>query len=480
MVAPRRPGIRYITQILMTTSPTSETAADSALACECQDWMRSVCAGEPFYREHKGKRYCVLHFPGIEKSADFNQAFRRKLENKDFNFAGVWFPDDPQFVNFNFCTDADFTFATFAADANFSQSTFSSLAYFVGATFKARAEFNHAVFEVKAIFLSADYLEPAYFFQSIFKADAIFRQVVFRSGANFGGARFSKDADFGAAAFMAPTEFIGTEFMGPVDFEYTKFYAETRFRRAAFADYARFAGHERYAAFGESSLLDLAFTRIDKPHQISFHTLILHAFWFTNVDARKFEFVNVEWRRSSINEEIAKLRKRFVLSPHRLLAIAYRHLAVNAEDNQRYNEASRFRYMAMDARRLEHLNGLDFRRLSWWYWLASGYGERVLRAAVVLLAILVVCAALYTQVGFARWAPRVATESEAATAKQDETGAPLKLSRALIYSAAVTTLQRPEPRPATGAAQTIVLLQTILGPVQAALLALAIRRKFMR
>ena len=42
------------------------------------------------------------------------------------------------------------------------------------------------------------------------------------------------------------------------------------------------------------------------------------------------------------------------------------------------------------------------------------------------------------------------------------------------------TLQKPEPRPATGVAQALVMVETILGPVQAALLALAIRRKFMR
>ena len=66
------------------------------------------------------------------------------------------------------------------------------------------------------------------------------------------------------------------------------------------------------------------------------------------------------------------------------------------------------------------------------------------------------------------------------TAKRDETDAPLKLPRALTYSTAVMTLQKPEPRPATTAAQTVVLLETILGPVQAALLALGIRRKFMR
>ena len=62
----------------------------------------------------------------------------------------------------------------------------------------------------------------------------------------------------------------------------------------------------------------------------------------------------------------------------------------------------------------------------------------------------------------------------------DPVAARMTFSEALVYSAGVMALQRPEPRPATTPAQTIVLLETILGPVQAALLALAIRRKFMR
>jgi hypothetical protein len=163
-----------------------------------------------------------------------------------------------------------------------------------------------------------------------------------------------------------------------------------------------------------------------------------------------------------------------------MLFIACRRLADNAEDNHRYEEASRFRYMAMDAGRLEHFQGFAFWRLSWWYWVASGYGERVLKAFVMLLGILLLSALLYNQVGFVRWDSRLTSESEVPSAKRDELGAPLKLSRALTYSAAVMTFQKPEPRPATTAAQTVVLLETILGPVQAALLALAIRRKFMR
>ena len=200
------------------------------------------------------------------------------------------------------------------------------------------------------------------------------------------------------------------------------------------------------------------------------------------MDARKFGFINVSWRWRSINDEVKSLRYEVLLQPHRhrLFAIACRHLAVNAEENHRYAEASKFRYMAMDARRLESLLGFAPWRLSWWYWLASRYGERVLRAFVVLIGILLVSAGMYTKVGFARWEPKPASEVDGAIAKRDDMGAPLQFSRALTYSAGVMTLQKPEPRPATTAAQTVVLLETILGPVQAALLALAIRRKFMR
>src|SRR5205807_3006727 len=103
-----------------------------------------------------------------------------------------------------------------------------------------------------------------------------------------------------------------------------------------------------------------------------------------------------------------------------------------------------------------------------------------LQAFLVLLGIWFVATLLYAQVGFARWELKIASESDVSVAKRDDVGAPLKFSRALTYSAGVMTLQKPEPRPATTAAQTVVLLETVLGPVQAAPLALAIRRKFMR
>jgi hypothetical protein len=141
-----------------------------------------------------------------------------------------------------------------------------------------------------------------------------------------------------------------------------------------------------------------------------------------NIDARRFDFANVDWGRLNLNEEISSLAKSNISSPHRLLAIACRHLAVNAEENHRYEEASKFRYMAMEARRLESWRGFAPWRLSWWYWLASGYGERVGQAFFVLLGILLLSALLYNHVGFARWEPKVTSESDVIVARRDDVG----------------------------------------------------------
>src|SRR5438094_721549 len=400
----------------MSDSPTSEPEPESDFVCDCDERVREACAGEPFYRELEGKRYCVLHFPGKEKSADFEQALHRKLENEDFDFRGVWFPDKLPFEEYKFTTKADFSFATFSAEAYFGSATFSGEADFSAATFSAEADFSTATFS---------------------------------AAADFRAVTFSGEADFSYATFSAAADSRHATFSKTADFSYATFTAAANLSSATFADHVRFAGAEKHQVFNDASQLDLQFARIEKPDRVSFHTLSLRPHWFVNIDARKFGFTNVNWGRLSIDEEISRLEKNHISSPHHLLAIACRNLAVNAEENHRYEEASKFRYMAMEARRLESWRGFASWRLSWWYWLASGYGERVWQAFFVLLGILLLSALLYTRVGFARWEPKVASESDVIVAKRDDVGAPLKFSRALTYSAGVMTFQKPEPRPAT-------------------------------
>jgi hypothetical protein len=466
----------------------------------------------------------VLHFPGDEKKKDFKETFTKKIEDNDFDFRGVWFPDKVHFakfeftaaVNFNdatFSAEVDFTFTTFSTAASFSCASFIKGVHFGGARFRADADFSGAIFGAEAGFYETNFSGKADFNSAKFRAganfssaafsgeaefsgtdfsakadfnDASFSEMVhfnnaiFSAGADFSDTWFRRDADFTVSSFMADADFRAAIFSAEAFFNDATFHAEAAFSDTRFDDHVRFAGSERKPVFDSGSSFGLQFARIQKPDYISFHTLTLRPHWFVNVDPRKFEFTNVDWKWCGINEEIASLKEIDVSSPYHMLAIACRHLAVNAEENHRYQEASRFRYMAMDAKRLGRWRGADFRRLSWWYWLASGYSERVLRAFMVLMGIMLISAALYTHVGFCRWEPRIASEADLTITKRDEVGAPLTLSRALHYSAAVITLQRPEPRPATTAAQTIVLLESIVGPVQAALMALAIRRKFMR
>jgi len=181
-----------------------------------------------------------------------------------------------------------------------------------------------------------------------------------------------------------------------------------------------------------------------------------------------------------IADEIEVTKRKHIRSPNRLLAIACQQLAVNAEENSRYEEASKFRYWAMDARRREKKGFFSIFRLHWFYWAVSGYGERSLRAFIFLIGIWLLFAFLYTQVGFLRWEPKISSAEDVMTAKTDETGTPLRPLNAALYSLGVITLQKPDPKPATFTSQTLIAIETFLGPLQVALLALAIRRQFMR
>ena len=506
----------------MPDSPTSEPESD--FVCDCKEWMRSACAGEPFYQEWEGKRYCVLHLPGTPKSLDFSKAFKAKLKAKDFNFRGVWFPDELRLDNEEYLDNVDFSDAFFNSRVFFTDARFTMRANFNAATFAMEAYFSRSLFNAKASFYRAKFRGPAYFsavtFSEVLFSDAtfgasldfsyatclgtvnfsgitlelwaMFLSATFRERTVFTNANFNL-ADFRYASFQSSVtfknarfknfaDFTRSQFMREVDFSGAIFRDDAHFKSVLFGDRVIFAGHEQSPIFMNSSALDLQFARIERPDRVSFHTIALHPHWFINVDPRRFDFINVEWNNAGYaKRELKLLKTRKITSSHRLLAIACRHLAVNAEETHRYEEASKLRFMAMDARRWEQWWGrFAIWRLSWWYRLASGYGERIIKAFVVLLSIWFLAGLIYTRVGFARWEPKLTTEADAVVARRDEVGAPLPFKRALTYSLGVMTLQKPEPRPATTAAQTVVLLETILGPVQAALLALAIRRKFMR
>ncbi len=517
--------------------------------CDCEKWARSACSGKDVF-EHDGRPYCVLHYPSEAKIEAFRLAVRKKLEVQDFNFLGVWFPEIVDFQRFQFTADvhfrgaffhgeanfigakfiksayfnesifradANFAFVTFSESANFGGVTFCETVGFYQANFNGDASFNeskfsgettfdYASFSAKAYFNSAKYKKKANLALAKFMRGTYFRQAAFSKDVNFSDSVFSEEVDFYAATFNAEAKFNKVVFAANVNFNEATFDSAVGFYKATFKDYVYFAGSAEKRVLGEKPHLKLNFAHIEKPDRFSFDTLDLVPHWFVSVDPRKFEFVRVRWDEQSMQEEIEALSRQSIAHPHphHLLAITYRQLAVNAEENHRYEEASRFRYSAMDVYRLERIRqdawwrttwqrsaflsskllkpiGQFFERLSLLhqvYWFASGYSERVWRAFFVLLLVLFSFAWSYTRVGFTQLTEK--TSAAAVTISVDSIGKPLNFKQALAHSFEVVLLQRPEPKPLTLMARFLVALETVLGPLQGALLALAVRRKFMR
>ncbi len=508
-------------------SESNATPQPEPFVCACESWMRDACIGEGFFREFQGKPFCVLHYPCGDKGVEFELARKRKFELRDFDFRGVWFSEPfglsgvfekgCNFQDATFCKGVSFNNVEFAVHVSFISTHFASSVDFSRAQFMGGANFGETRFDGPANFNEARFLGHADFHNTEF-TQANFRRTSFAKGADFGQARFNDktnftdasivgEARFSGAHFRLKAEFVHAYFLGDVYFIQTAFSGEAHFHLATFMDpgpadlpgainksILSFAG-ARFGDsfvleknnFGQGVLLNLPAATFDHPERFTLHSCKLRPAWFIGVDPRKFSFINVEWgpldSRKALQNEIKHLELHERLRHVPLLEIAFRQLAVNAEENNRYEEAANFRYLAMEAKRNQSKRKVDPSKLSWWYWLLSGYGERVRRALGVLVFIWFLFGVIYWTGGSSWWQAKEASPTtplnrgEVPISEQHRTLAPFE---ALIYSAGVLTLQKPEPHPANKRARLFVLVETIVGPIQAALLALAIRRKFMR
>src|SRR5215218_6797871 len=208
----------------------------SSFACHVRDglddktrksWKRA-CKELDFYREHEGKRYCVLHYPGEEKTEDFEQEKVNKLAHGNYNFRGTIFPmGTSDFEGFGFGSDAEFVGAVLCGTANFAEAKFNREAKFRRATFRGEADFSEATFEEQAGFRRANFEDEAHFNGAIFNEEARFRRVTFKRSVEF-EAPSEKDLD----------EIPSNKDLG----EAHSFYGRVNFSRASFEAGATFVG----------------------------------------------------------------------------------------------------------------------------------------------------------------------------------------------------------------------------------------------
>ena len=246
-------------------------------------------------------------------------------------------------------------------------------------------------------------------------------------------------------------------------------------------------GSSHQVVFISRGSLSLEDIRFDKPNQVNFRSVRLRPHYFVNVDASKFNFHDCDWKdigekKLNIHEEIKRCS-----GSNKSLAQVCNQLAINYEESRNFEESSGFRYTAMEAKRLDNRGLGKIFNLYWIYKWSSGYGENWRRAAVVLIGLLVLFGYLYAMpfASFDYGNPKPKPADTAVQRACDKVRIigntdGMNVCDGIVHSLSVATFQRPEPKSADFLTRLIVVFELIFVPLQAALLALAIRRKFMR
>jgi uncharacterized protein YjbI with pentapeptide repeats len=480
------------------------------------------------------KFFSKADFEGMALPQNKKTEFRQATFYQSSNFAGVEF------------YETDFTRVKFAASTDpltkqttFKKCKFNKSVSFVHAEFHSPVDFSNSLFQ-NVHFESATFHNQANFLECSFLEDVFFNDTAFgfrgehrttSSHVIFDGATFGKDSR--------------------VFFDNTWFSWHTTFDYAKFDGYVFFKGNESNPVFDPIferhafwSLLKILNATFDRPEKAYFEAIRLRPSWFVNVTAeiRKFNFTNIEWtderrRFITVKGELAVVEKLNKHNSKQLLAIVFRQLADNAEANSRFEDASLFRRLSMEAEWLEKKsrmvrmignidvaadrlkarfgkrigtgrddedeasdeaadivavvrkgNGFFVHLL---YRITSYYGESWTRALIVLaLIVLVIFPFFYTYAEFELCPKEKPLPISLAPCESNDpmikgncqcVKGRLMFGEGVAHSLTTATLQNVDyRRPTTKKGETLIILEKIFAPLQAALLALALRRKFMR
>jgi uncharacterized protein YjbI with pentapeptide repeats len=518
-----------------------------------EEIRRNLCNGLAAYKHIDGNYYCIFHLPDKDKD---QQEFREasinvitKIQKQIDNLKDL--PDDKKesakakikydFRYVRFPCAFGFRGRKVEVEMNFSHATFFDVADFMKTEFLSYANFDSVTFHKIAYFIFAKFKANAYFFSAKFLGETNFKYTFFSNG-KFTNAIFSEKADFEFSEFVRHANFINVSFLKEVNFQYAKlfianfenakFLSFTNFESVEILKSANFKGNKENLVFGENAILNFQDAKIEEPKEVSFHTIRLSPNWFVNIDSRLFSLANVyftdsngklidaNYIKQNVKSELNCLNStREIGNPKQLYKIACRQLAENAENNNRFEEASNFRRMAFETEWLEKkerisiwiknlvpeseklkrrvagsiaeedkpippINSFGILRRSSDFFIhslyrfTSFYGESWSWAiGVLLMLILIIFPFIYTQTNFYV----CSVEKTNPQNNSDCITRTLNFGEGMRQSLATATLQNVETRkPNSPASETFTILEKIFAPLQAALLALAIRRKFMR
>jgi uncharacterized protein YjbI with pentapeptide repeats len=376
----------------------------------CKD-LRSLWASVDY------KEYCVFHAPEADKGQtpeNFNKLVHEKIQeaidnNAECDLSGTIFPWHIDFSHFNkdnpfpqvyfnnvvFQKGANFDKATFSGDVSFDGSTFSWDARFFNTDFKKNASFTRATFTGRASFTEANFSETAFFYETTFRKTAHFYNTTFREVAHFYSTSFRENAifikanfkkvgyaHFSDAIFSKEANFINATFSGDVKFTKGIFNGDVYFRTTKF----------------ENSLY-LGWCSIKT--SMYFEGVDLSNVSFLDSNPLRMHFTNCTWPqrfgRNALSDEVKPKDGKL---PFDKVEYLYRRLKQKYKEEHNETEASNWHYGEKEM----------FRKKKWWrrynpvsfsnlYWFSSGYGERPIRAGLVILLLFVAVTILMSLFG---------------------------------------------------------------------------------
>lgn len=477
----------------------------------------------------------AIHFPEkvnfndlISSTSGSKTEIQRKINFRYATFAGGFLVK-----RFSFKKEVDFRNTLFQGAVDFPDTKREAGAKFNEVEFKEKALFNNAVFKNEVSFKSSSFHKKVFFQQAIFHDKVDFSTAVFEESSKimFSRVTFKSSIDFTSAIFRGHVRFAGGHLkdnQGKTTDEFIKVFellqensAENKLLNLKDVQ----AELPERVHFQDVMLYPSWFVYIDA-RKLSFF----------NVDWK-----NSDGKLISLKKEIKKLDDDKIKEPKNIFKICLRQLAKNLEESDNFEYASNFRRMAFETEWLEIsdksnqwfnnilrakkkigrrfgykkvdllaplkkalyiIRHFEFPHLFYRY--LSYYGESWRTAVVILfLAIIIVFPIFYTITNFQVSPKHIPLEVAVEKCNIGEKTQPvlpgnptpaskpdycddiktdgLSFYDAILYSLTSATFQDVEyRRPISKWAEFWTSLEKIFAPLQTALLALAIRRKFMR
>lgn len=237
-----------------------------------------------------------------------------------------------------------------------------------------------------------------------FRKNTQIKRCKFVHGATFKGSKFYGDIFIQRVEFQSIADFVKTEFYNEVEFSLTSFQGLTLYKSGIggvlkFSDctFKEFVSFRNVALPSEKSLLSFYLVDFPTTGRTWFEENDMSKVSFIETNLKNVRFINVQWhkpnwpyskRKSLVNEFVNFNGGSLSSEYYARVRSEYQQLKQNFEDARNYSEAGDFYYGEMECIRKSNIfrrympNTLNLYRIS------SGYGQRYVRAFIVLLLLL--------------------------------------------------------------------------------------------